>query len=342
VTQHLKNAEVRTECFLEDVPFRARAYLSPTRNVLVSRQRVVNRWVSPEIAAHMPANCRGVEFEGSFTSHGTPSTDGGRQGAEDCCMATNAVFAILPIVWKWKYGRDVAFLAETAYPLMRAVADFFDDYIGQPVNGRYEVYGSVHEGADWFTKNDMFSLGAIRFLYREILAASLQVGRDADRRAHWQDILDPMSEYPLQAWGDKVTFRPDAVHDVMFCANTRQPVPVVQDEDEFAFGTTAGFTYEIARAECAAVPPGAPVITVSPTHATVRLTGAATFSVSATGENLRYQWQKNRTDIPGAIHSSYTTPAMTLWDTGSEFRCVVSNDLGTTRSRPGTLSLSMG
>lgn len=179
------------------------------------RQRVVNRWVSPEIAARMPATCRGVEFEGSFTSHGTPATAGGQVGAEDCCMATNAVFAIVPIVWKWKYGQDTEYLAKTAYPLMRAVADFFDDYIGKPVDGRYEVYGSVHEGADWFAKNDMFSLGAIRFLYREILAASVHLGCDEERRAHWRDILDHMAAYPLQLSGSKVTFRPDGVHDVM-------------------------------------------------------------------------------------------------------------------------------
>jgi hypothetical protein len=40
------------------------------------RKRVVNRWVSPEIAARMPPNYRGVEFEGSFTSHGTPLRQG--------------------------------------------------------------------------------------------------------------------------------------------------------------------------------------------------------------------------------------------------------------------------
>lgn len=488
------------------------------------RKRVVHRWVSPEIAAHMPPNCRGVEFEGSFTSHGTPSTGGGTQGTEDCCMATNAVFAIVPIVWKWKYGRDIPFLKETAYPLMRTVADFFDDYIGEPVDGRYVVYGSVHEGADWFTKNDMFSLGAIRFLYREIIAASIQIGRDADRRAHWQEILDHMSEYPLQAWGSKVTFRPDAVHDVMQAlhyqggarntglmftttfdnighrtlpayriatcntldkgnmfhpqrwsgwqngndfgmmfvmavragyradrviesikgwkpepngvvsqkdgggietagiieaingmllqsqdgvlrifpnwnkavdaefkrlravgaflvgaryrsvgrvvdrvrifsekgnpcvlqnpfdegcitvirADTRQPVPVVQDEDEFTFRTTAGLTYEIAPAPCIPVSVGAPVIMMSPADATVVLPGSATFTVSATGEDLRYQWQKNRTDIQGATQPSHTTPATTLWDIGSEYRCVVSNVLGTTRSRPGTLRPAEG
>lgn len=484
------------------------------------RQRVVNRWVSPEIAARMPANCRGVEFEGSFTSHGTPSTGGGAQGGEDCCMATNAVFAILPIVWKWKYGRDTRFLEDTAYPLMRNVADFFDDYIGKPVDGRYEVYGSVHEGANWFAKNDMFSLGAIRFLYREIIAASVQIGRDADRRVHWQDILDHMGEYPLQAWGDKVTFRPDAVHDVMealhyqggarntglmftttfdnighrtlpayriatcntldkgnmfhpqrWCGwqngndfgmmfvmavragyradraikaikgwkpepngvvsqrdgggietagiieaindmllqshdgvlrlfpnwdrsvdaefkrlravgaflvgaryrsaggvvdrvrilsekgntcvlqnpfdgacvtvtrvDTRQTVAVIQDEDEFTFRTTPGVTYEIASIDCVPAPAGAPVITTSPADATVVLPDVATFMISAAGGNLRYQWQKNRADIPGATQPSYITPTTTLWDIGSEYRCVVSNAMGTTRSRPGTLN----
>lgn len=486
------------------------------------RQRVLNRWVSPEIAAHMPTGCRGVEFEGSFTSHGTPSTAGGTQGTEDCCMATNAVFAILPIVWKWKYGRDTRFLADKAYPLMRLVADFFDDYIGAPIHGRYDVYGSVHEGANWFAKNDMFSLGAIRFLYREIVAASIELGRDADRRAHWQDILDHMSEYPLQAWGSKVTFRPDAVHDVMealhyqggarntgvmftttfdnigartlpayrlatcntldrgnmfhpqrWCgwqngndfgmmfvmavragypadrvieaikawkperngvvsqkdgggietagiieaingmllqsqdgvirifpnwdrsvdaefhrlravgaflvgaryraadgvvdsvrifsergnpcvvqspfdgapiavtrADTGQAVSLVEDEDEFTFRTTAGVTYQIARTDCAPVAIGAPVITTHPADTTVGLPDPASFSVSATEDGLRYQWQKNRADIPGATRPTYTAPATTLWDIGSEYRCVVSNALGAARSRPGILNLA--
>ena len=435
-------------------------------------------------------------------------------------MATNSIFGILPIVWKWKYGQDRAFLAETCYPLMRSVADFFDDYIGKPVDGRYEVYGSVHEGADWFSKNDMFSLGAIRFLYREILAASIEIGRDADRRAHWQDILDHMSEYPLQEWGDTVTFRPDAVHDVMdalhyqggarntgilftttfdnigastlpaykiatcntldrgnmfhpqrWCGwqngndfgmmfvmavragypphrviqaikgwkpepngivsqkdgggietagiieainnmllqshdgvirifpnwdkavdaqfkrlravgaflveahyraegqvvssvriysekgnscvlqspfvgasitvtrvDNQRPVATVQNEDQYTFHTTAGVTYDIARAEHPPAPAGAPVITRHPLDTTLALPGKAAFSVSASGRNLRYQWQKNRTDIPGATSPSYTTPPTTLWDIGSEYRCIVLNTSGSTRSRHGILN----
>ena len=44
-------------------------------------------------------------------------------------------------------------------------------------------------------------------------------------------------------------------------------------------------------------------------------------------------------DIPGATLPSYTTPPTTLWDVGSEYRCVVSNSSGVTRSRPGVVIL---
>jgi alpha-L-fucosidase 2 len=179
------------------------------------RTRVKNRWVSPTIASKMPDPCRGVAYELSFTSHGT-SCGEGSWVAQDGSMPTNAVFGILPVVWKWKYGQDSSFLANTCYPLMREVVDFFDDYIGkQDEHGQYNVYGSVHEGDNWFTKNDMFSLGSIKFLYREMIVTSIKLGVDAERREHWQDILDHMSVYPLQQWGNSVTYRPDWVHDVM-------------------------------------------------------------------------------------------------------------------------------
>lgn len=483
------------------------------------RKRVVNRWVSPTIEAHMPSDCRGVAFELSFTSHGT-SCGGGSWVEQDGSMPTNAVFGILPIVWKWKYGQDTTFLADTCYPLMLEVADFYDDYIGEPVNGKYDVHGSCHEGASWFTKNDMFSLGAVRFLYREIIGASMKLGRDTQRRSHWQDILDNMSKYPLQEWGNTATFRPDWVHDVMdalsyrggarntglmftttfdnishstlpvykiatcntldrgnmfwpqrWCgwqdgndfgmmfvmavragyrpdrvikaikdwkpelngvvsqkrgggietagiieavnnmlmqshdgvirifpnwdrtidaefkrlraqgaflveakyraskqvvdsvrifsekgntcvvqrpfaeagitvarADNQQPVAAIQNEEEFTFDTTAGVTYDITRAECTPVPTGSPVITDHPVDTSVEIPAAATFTVSASGTGLRYQWQKNRVNIPGATLPSYTTAPTTLWDIGSAYRCLVSNSFGTVRSKPGILN----
>jgi hypothetical protein len=124
-------------------------------------------------------------------------------------------------------------------------------------------------------------------------------------------------------------------------ADTGQAVSLVQEDDEFTFRTTATVTYLIARTDSAPVAIGAPLVTTHPADATVGLPEAASFSVSATGDGLRYQWQKNRADIPGATHTTYTTPATTLWDIGSEYRCVITNASGSIRSRPGILISAM-
>ena len=121
-------------------------------------------------------------------------------------------------------------------------------------------------------------------------------------------------------------------------ADNQQPVSTVQNEEEFTFGTTAGVTCNIKRAECKSAPAGSPVITAHPGNPTVVLPASASFIVSASGKELSYQWQKNRADIPGATSPRYTTPATSLYDIGSAYRCAVSNTSGTTRSNPGILN----
>jgi hypothetical protein len=123
-------------------------------------------------------------------------------------------------------------------------------------------------------------------------------------------------------------------------ADNQQAVSTVQNEEEFTFGTTAGVTYNITRAECTPAPAGSPVITAHPVATTVVLPATATFTVSASGTGLSYQWQKNRADIPGATSPSYTTAPTTLWDIGSAYRCVVSNSFGTVKSNPEILNPS--
>lgn len=120
-------------------------------------------------------------------------------------------------------------------------------------------------------------------------------------------------------------------------ADNGQPIPFIQNEEEFTFRTAAGVTYEIERVKYAPVPAGSPAIKKHPMDATVMLPEKAAFMVLAAGQDLSYQWQKNRADIPGATSPSYTTPATTLWDIGSAYRCIVSNAFGATRSRPGIL-----
>ncbi|MCX8522201.1 MAG: DUF1566 domain-containing protein, partial [Rhodoferax sp.] len=63
--------------------------------------------------------------------------------------------------------------------------------------------------------------------------------------------------------------------------------------------------------------------------------------VEATGTApLRYQWKKGAAPIDGATNSSYTTPATSLADSGTEYSVDVSNDLGTVTSSTANLTVN--
>lgn len=67
---------------------------------------------------------------------------------------------------------------------------------------------------------------------------------------------------------------------------------------------------------------------------------AATYTVTAAGSSLTYQWSKNGSPIAGATASSYTTPATAFADTGSSFAVTVSNSLGSVTSYSALLTVT--
>ena len=82
-----------------------------------------------------------------------------------------------------------------------------------------------------------------------------------------------------------------------------------------------------------------PVIAAQPAAAAAITGASATFSVSASGAELKYQWQKNGVAIAGATGSTYTTGAVTASDHGAAYNVVVSNADGSVASAPAALSL---
>jgi hypothetical protein len=84
-----------------------------------------------------------------------------------------------------------------------------------------------------------------------------------------------------------------------------------------------------------------PSIQTQPANQTVTAGQTATFSVAAAGTApLSYQWQNGTASITGATSASYTTPATTLANTGSQYSVVVSNALGNITSNPATLTVN--
>lgn len=93
----------------------------------------------------------------------------------------------------------------------------------------------------------------------------------------------------------------------------------------------------------AVVPPG---ITMQPGGQSTGVGLDASFSVTATGTSISYQWQRSTdggatfTNLAGANNATMTRTAVTLADNGQLFRVVVSNSAGTVISNSALLTVS--
>ncbi|MDP4210780.1 MAG: Ig-like domain-containing protein, partial [Bacteroidota bacterium] len=87
-----------------------------------------------------------------------------------------------------------------------------------------------------------------------------------------------------------------------------------------------------------------PVISSQPTDKNICPTGTVSFSITATGTNISYQWRKNGTNlsnggtISGATSLSLTITGVSSGDAGS-YDCVVTGDCSSVTSSPATLTV---
>jgi PKD repeat protein len=91
---------------------------------------------------------------------------------------------------------------------------------------------------------------------------------------------------------------------------------------------------------------GTPVIVIQPATNNSAIVGKGVqFSISATGSNLAYQWQRMNSgdstwdSIPGAVDTVYMVPVTKLSDSGASFQCVVHGKCGTVMSKPAQLAV---
>jgi hypothetical protein len=84
-----------------------------------------------------------------------------------------------------------------------------------------------------------------------------------------------------------------------------------------------------------------PSISVQVANASALAGQTATFSVAAAGTpSPVYQWFRNGVAITGATGSTYTTPTLTLADSGATYRVSVTNSAGAVTSRDATLTVT--
>jgi gliding motility-associated-like protein len=82
-----------------------------------------------------------------------------------------------------------------------------------------------------------------------------------------------------------------------------------------------------------------PVITAQPANTSACVGQGATFTVTATGTGLAYQWRKGGVNIPGATGLSYTIAGVAITDAGS-FDVVITGTCATVTSNAATLTIN--
>ncbi|MFM7708109.1 MAG: hypothetical protein ACKO9D_08860 [Gammaproteobacteria bacterium] len=85
---------------------------------------------------------------------------------------------------------------------------------------------------------------------------------------------------------------------------------------------------------------GLPVITAQPTSVSAAVGASVSFSVTATGEQVIYQWLRDEIAVQSATSATYTISAVAAADDGVVFRVLVVNPAGIVASAPATLTVT--
>ncbi len=118
---------------------------------------------------------------------------------------SNSAYCLVNIAQRWRTTYDLVY-AEIVYPLIKDVADFWQDYL-KFENGRYVIYGdAIHEGSGQ-NANPILSLGLIYNTFDLALDISTELNLDVDCRRQWQHIIENLSGFSTQQKNGKTVFR---------------------------------------------------------------------------------------------------------------------------------------
>ena len=111
---------------------------------------------------------------------------------------SNGAYCLVNVAMRWHATYDKNY-ARKLYPLVRDIADFWEDYL-KFEDGRYVIYrDSIHErsnnGNDF---NSMVSLALVRNALELAIDMGRELGVDANRHEKWRHILDHLSGWTYQ------------------------------------------------------------------------------------------------------------------------------------------------
>lgn len=119
---------------------------------------------------------------------------------------------------------------------------------------------------------------------------------------------------------------------------TTDPVTAADDGAKFSVKISNAQGSATSKEATLTVKPG-PTITSQPSAQSVNSGGSVSFTVTASGEQLQYQWLRDELPISGATSATYTISAAAAADDGAVFAVLVGNPGGIIASQPVTLTV---
>ena len=147
----------------------------------------------------------GIEVTRNFPLGGYQKNDDIEFGGLFYGQRSNAAYGLINMAQHWRCTYDPEY-GKKIYPYALAVASFWEDYL-KFEKGRYVIYGdAIHEGSGK-DMNPVLSIGLIRNTLNLMIDLSTVLKRDQIRQAKWKDILDKLSEFPVQIRNARKVFR---------------------------------------------------------------------------------------------------------------------------------------
>ncbi|SHL29485.1 PQQ-dependent sugar dehydrogenase [Flavobacterium chilense] len=129
----------------------------------------------------------------------------------------------------------------------------------------------------------------------------------------------------------------DPVSTEFYSAPQQQALGMMLGNDGYIYYCAYGNNGALIKLDY--ITTAAPTIVNHPLSQSIMQTTPATFTVSASGVGLTYQWQFNNTDIPGANAATYTISNVTNVNAGA-YRVIVTNTAGNATSNAATLTVT--
>lgn len=129
----------------------------------------------------------------------------------------------------------------------------------------------------------------------------------------------------------------DPVSTEFYSAPQQQALGMMLGNDGYIYYCAYGNNGALIKLDY--IETAAPTIVNHPVSQTIMQTTPVTFTVSASGVGLSYQWQFNNVNIPGATAATYTIANVTNANAGA-YRVVVTNTAGNATSNPATLTVT--